>query len=230
MQSGYRKYHSTETTLIKLFNDMCALDQGNNTALILLDLSSAFDTVDHLILLDRLQTRFGITGNVLSLLRSFLFQRHSVVSLDGSLSDSCVEKWGVPHGSVLGPLLFNLYISPIEDIVRDYDFSVLLYADDTQLYISLKSSLKEETKVKLDACLSDIQVWFSVNKLTCNSNKTKFIFFQPQSRSRCPSSSFSISFGGSVLCPVDTALNLGVIWDKHLKMKSHISRVGFKYF
>ena len=68
MQSGYRKYHSTETTLIKLFNDIgCALDQGNNTALILLDLSSAFDTVDHLILLDRLQTRFGITGNVLSL-------------------------------------------------------------------------------------------------------------------------------------------------------------------
>ena len=60
---------------------------------------------------------------------------------------------------------------------------------------------------------------------TCNSNKTKFILFQLQSRSRCPSSSFSISFGGSVLCPVDTALNLGVIWDKHLKMKSHISNV-----
>ena len=79
--------------------------------------------------------------------------------------------------------------------------------------------------MKLEACLSDIQVWFSVNKLTCNSNKTKYIFFQPQSRSRCPSSSFSISFGGSVICLVDTALNLGVIRDKHLKMKSHISNV-----
>ena len=76
MQSGYRKYHSTETTLLKLFIDIgCALDQGNNAMLIMLDLSSAFDTVNHLILLDRLQTRFGITGNVISLLRSFLFQR-----------------------------------------------------------------------------------------------------------------------------------------------------------
>ena len=130
MQSGYKKYHSTETTLIKLFNDIgCALDQGSNAALILLDLSSAFDTVDHIILQDCLQSRFGITGNVLSLLRSFLFQRHSVVSIGGSLSDSRTEKWGVPQGSVLVPLLFNLYISPIEDIISDHGLSVLMYAD-----------------------------------------------------------------------------------------------------
>ena len=103
--------------------------------------------------------------------------------------------------------------------------SVLLYADDTQLYESLKPSLKEEARVKLEACLSDIEVWFSVNKLICNSTKTKFIFFEPQSRSRCLSSPFSISFGSSILCPVDTAINLGVTWDKHLRMKSHISSV-----
>ena len=90
-----------------------ALDQGKYCTLS--DLSSAFDTVDHLILLDCLQTRFGITGNVLSLLRSFLFQRDSVVSLDGSLSDSCVEKWSVPQGSVLGPcyLIYTIHLLKI---------------------------------------------------------------------------------------------------------------------
>ena len=147
MQSGYRKFHSTESTLIKLFNDIgCALDQGNNAVLILLDLSSAFDTVDHLILIDRLQTRFGITGNVLSLLRYFLFQSRSVVNIYGSLSDSSTVKWGDPQGSVLGPLLFHLYISPIEDIVCSDGLSVLLYADDTQLYLSLKPSLKNKLR------------------------------------------------------------------------------------
>ena len=121
-------------------------------------MSSAFDTVDHIILLDRLQSRFGITGNVLSLVRSFLFQRHSVGSIGGSLSASRTEKWCVPQGSVLGPLLFNLYISPIEDIISDHGLSVLMYAGDTQLYVSLKPSLKEEAIVQLEACLSDIKV------------------------------------------------------------------------
>ena len=134
-------------------------------------------------LLDRLQTRFGITGDVLSLLRSFLFQRHSVVSIGGILHDWRTKKWGVSQGSVLGPLLFNSSISSIEDILCGHGLSVLVYEDDLQLYVTLKSSLKEEARVQLEACFSDTRVRISVNKLICNSTKTKFIFFELQSRS-----------------------------------------------
>ena len=114
MQSG-RQFHSTETALIKLFDDVgCALDDGHSAILILLDLFSAFDMVDHEILLKRLETRFSFTGNVLIWLRSYLIHRQWVVNISGFHSDTLTTRWGVPQGSVLGPLFFNLYISPIE--------------------------------------------------------------------------------------------------------------------
>ena len=85
------------------------------TVLILLDLSSAFDTVNYVVLFDHLQTRFFFSGKVLSWLRSYLLGRQQVVNIDGDQSDSTAVRWGVPQGSVLGPLLFNLYsMSPIE--------------------------------------------------------------------------------------------------------------------
>ena len=177
-QSGYRRYHSTETVLIKIFNDVCcALDDGRNAVLVLLDLSSAFDTVDHEILLQRLQTIFGFTGQVLKWLRSYLTERQQFVSIDGFQSNPQTVRCGVPQGSVLGPLLFNLYISPIEDIILAHGLSVLLYADDTQLYISLKPIQKEETNIRLEACLADLSNWFSANKLVCNPNKSNIVYF-----------------------------------------------------
>ena len=172
MQSGYRKHHSTETVLIKLFNDVgCALDEGRNAMLILLDLSSAFDMIDHELLIERLQVRFGITGNALIWLKSYLSQRHTTVSINGFHSISRTVLRGVPQGSVLGPLLFNLFISPIEDIIHDHQLSVLLYADDTQLYISIKPSTSEETKIGLETCLSTLRNWFIENKLTLTYQK-----------------------------------------------------------
>ena len=165
-QSGYRMHHSTETVLIKISNDLCcALDEGRNAVLVLLDLSSAFDMVDHDILLERLQTRFGCTGKVLKWLRSYLTQRQQFVSVDGYESDPQMVRWGVPQGSVLGPLLFNEYISPVEDIILAHGLSVLLYADDTQLYISLKPTQIDEIKICIEACLSDLSKWFSENKM-----------------------------------------------------------------
>ena len=110
IQSGYRKYHSTETALIKLFNDIgCSLDDGHHAILILLDLSCAFDTIDHEILITRLQARFGITGNALLWLKSYLVGRRWFVSINGFQSDSHTARWGVPQGSVFAPY-FLTYI------------------------------------------------------------------------------------------------------------------------
>ena len=112
-QSAYRASHSTETALLRVFNDILrSMDQQKVTIPVLLDLSAAFDTVDHNILLHRLHTRFGISGTALDWFKDYLSNGRRV-SVDGSLSDPVQIKCGVPQGSVLGPLLFLAYISPL---------------------------------------------------------------------------------------------------------------------
>ena len=96
------------------------------------------------------------------------------------------------------------------------------YADDTQIYISLEPNNNQEAKSRLEACLSDLYNWFSANMLVCNRDKSNFIYFTSKFHNH--SSPFSIPFGSSVLHPVDTVRNLGVNWDKHLSMRSNISK------
>ena len=113
-QSAYRKLHSTETALLRIQNDiLAAMDKGRVTALTLLDLSAAFDTIDHVILLDRLQNWFGITGMALNWVSSYLSERTQQIKLGDTLSSRVNLPFGVPQGSVLGPLLFTLYTTPL---------------------------------------------------------------------------------------------------------------------
>ena len=138
MQSAYGKFHSNKTALLKLFNDdACSIDVGEEVALVLLDLSSAFDTIDHICLINRLERRFGISAKVLAWIELYFTQREQVVSINGASSKSYPMKWGVPQGSVLGTLLFIRYISPIENIIDSHGLYGHIYADDTQIYICL---------------------------------------------------------------------------------------------
>ena len=133
-QSAYRKNHSTETALERVQNDiLTALDKNEAAVLVLLDLSATFDTVDHNMLLGRL-SEFGISGTVWNWFKSYLSPRSQRVRVMNACSDATFLKFGVPQGSVLGPVLFTLYTIPLGEICRRHEVFYHLYADDTQLF------------------------------------------------------------------------------------------------
>jgi len=146
-QSAYKSNHSTETALTRVHNGiLCDIDRYNCVILILLDLSAAFDTVDHTILLRRLKDCFGITGKALSWISSYLSDRTQFVFTNGERSSSYHLCCGVPQGSVLGPILYTIYTSPLGNIIRKHKMKYHLYADDTQLYLSFCPSSSDLTK------------------------------------------------------------------------------------
>src|SRR5215475_9962109 len=139
-QSGFRKSHSTETALLRITNDLLlSMEKKQVSSLILLDLSAAFDTVDHHILLSRLSLNFGVTSSALSLLTSYLSDRSQSVHIGANSSPSSKLLTGVPQGSVLGPLLFTLYTTPLSYLLNNSGVSFHMYADGTQLYYSSAS-------------------------------------------------------------------------------------------
>ena len=150
--------------------------KGSVTALTLLDLSAAFDTIDHTILLDRLNGYYGISELALGWFKSYLSGRTLSVKVGSTLSNPVALQHGVPQGSVLGPILFSLYTNPISSIIQSHSsINYHFYADDTQLYISLSPANFSHSVQKLKNCLNDIQNFMFTNKLKLNPDKTEFI-------------------------------------------------------
>ena len=207
-QSAYRKFHSTETALLRIQNDLLlASNQQKVSALVLLDLSAAFDTIDHQILLTRLSSTFGFSDTALSLITSYLTDRSQYITIGEHRSKSAPLTTGVPQGSVLGPILFTLYTTPIGNILSNCSVSFHLYADDTQLYISFSSSESTTNLSILSTTLDSIHSWLSLNRLTVNPAKTEFLLIgTKQQRSKITNS--SISFLGVPISPSTLARNL----------------------
>lgn len=222
-QSAYRKFHSAETALLRVHNDLImAMEHKQVSALVLLDLSAAFDTIDHNILTNRLKTCFGISESAIALLSSYLSCRTQSVIIGQHCSSNMPLLRGVPQGSVLGPLLFTLYTTPLSHVLDDASIKFHFYADDTQLYISFSSSESDESLVKLSSVLDQVYSWFCSNRLSVNPSKTEYLLIgTPQQRAKITHS--SVYFQNLVLIPSHNARNLGVIFDENLDFKKHIS-------
>ena len=142
--------------------------------LVLLDLSAAFDTIDHGTLLHRLEHYVGFGGTALGWLESYLTDRTQFVLHEGSESKHCKLRFGVPQGSVLGPLLFAIYMLPLGDVIRSFGISFHCYADDTQLYIPVDSGDSAQIQM-VESCLAAVKGWMSQNFLQLNTGKIELL-------------------------------------------------------
>ena len=224
-QSAYRKFHSTETALTKVHSDMLGdLDQRQSILLILIDLSAAFDTIDHEILLSLLSTRLGVRGNALLWIRSYLQDRHQTVTINGVKSARHKLKYGVPQGSVLGPILFTAYMLPLGDIIRNYNMQFHFYADDSQLYLTFTPGDNDSSvncKKTMENCINHVKTWMANNLLKLNDEKTEMLLVGS------PSTEIqSIQVGKDTITPSDTVRNIGVIFDANMNMQSHINSIA----
>ena len=183
-QYGFRKDHSTELASLELCDRILGyLDEGKLPITIFLDLSKAFDTLDHKILLSKLKY-YGVNGIALKWFRSYLTNRYQYIQYNDVTSTMLTIETGVPQGSILGPLLFLIYMNDIY-LVSD-KFSSILYADDTTLDSPITSFdivtdgckfNKEALSENINAEIKLITDWLAVNKLSLNAKKTKFMFF-----------------------------------------------------
>ena len=234
LQSAYRKFHSTETALLKLTNDiMDTIDSGKVTILAALDMSAAFDTLDHTTLLHRLEHTFGLSGTVHTWIHSYLTNRSSFVKIDSSSSSSST---GVPQGSVLGPLLFVLFISPEVDVIglipdmqnKSGIVSFHQYADDTQLYIGANSSTLAAQIASIEACTQRVHDWLLNNGLHLNPSKSEAIAFSnPRSKPlvALAESVETITVAGSPIKLQSSIKSLGVYLDSHMSFDKHVSEI-----
>ena len=147
-QSAYRHHHSTETALLKVANDLLlAIDRGLEACLVLLDFSSAFDCLNHAMLFNRLETTYGISGSSLEWIKSYLCNRTQKITIRGKQSRPFSLQWGVPQGSVLGPLLFTLYTGPLCEVISSHHgIHHAIYADDTQLMLVKEQLLSASSR------------------------------------------------------------------------------------
>ena len=225
-QSAYTKFNSTETTLLTLHDHIIrAISQQQVTGLCLLDLSAAFDTIDHSILLQRLKSWFGINNTVLSWIQSYLSSRSFTVSINIKSSPFQLL-YGVPQGSVLGPLLFILYTTPLSHIISQSSVNHKLYADDTQLFLSFSPCNFQQNIQLLQNTISEISSWMASNFLSLNSSKTEFLLIGlPTQLAKIDNPSLSMPSSTSIK-PVASARNLGVIFDSNLSflITSHTSQ------
>ncbi len=218
-QSGFRSGHSTETALLSVVEALrLARADYKSSILILLDLSAAFDTVNHQILPSTLLAK-DISGTTLQWFESYLSDRSFKVSWRAEVSKSQHLATGVPQGSVLGPLLFSVYMASLGSVIQKHGFSYHCNADDTQLYLSFHPD-DPTIAARISACLTDISCWMKDHQLQLNLAKKELLVVSANPPFH---HNFTIQFGTSTITPLKTARKRVVI-DDQLNFSDHIAK------
>ena len=220
-QSAYRKNFSCETAIIKITNDILwSMESKKITSLTYIDLSAAFDTVDHGILLNVLQNKFGISGKALSWFKSYLQPRFCRVNIHDANSEDKELKFLVPQGSCAGPVLYSAYASTLQEVVP---LDLHGYADNHGLKTNFFPVPEYEAKAIADTekCLTDIKTWMDQNRLCMNNAKTKFILFgSRQQLKKCLTK--NLSANGEEISQSKCIKYLGTWMDQELSFRQHI--------
>lgn len=218
-QFGFRSGHSTTLALINIIDDIYKmLDSGDHVLAIFFDLQKAFDTVDHTILLNKLYF-YGIRGSIFDWFKSYLSDRSQYTKINNVSSGTKLINCGVPQGSVLGPLLFLIYINDIFNI-PNLPAIPRLFADDTNIFISGKN-YKELSDIG-NSIITEINTWMASNKLSLNHDKTCFIVFN---RSIQSSHELNLVLKDTKLTQVSSIKFLGVTLDENLNWKNHLNEL-----
>ena len=227
-QSAYVSNHSTETVLVRVHNDLCrSVDSTGAAILVLLDLSAAFDTIDFDILLTRLREYYGVRGTAIKWLSSYLMGRYQYVMIGESRSARVKLDYGVPQGSVLGPLLFTMYTAPLAKLLQKAGVMYHSYADDTQIYLAFEPGCtvsEASVRSKLESTLSIINEWMSQNMLKLNQDKTEVLVIATKANLLKTQVS-SLSLGNICLRTKPQVRDLGVVFDSVLSMEQHVASI-----
>ena len=222
-QYGFRKFHSTEHAILEVIDRIIYyMDEGYTPITLFIDLSKAFDTLNHDILITKLNY-YGIQNNSLNWFISYLGDRKQYVEYENISSNITQINTGVPQGSILGPLLFNIYMT---DISKATDFfHIVQYADDTSLINSMSDYTISHNSCKLNCELQKIYDWLTLNRLSLNISKTKYLMFSPKQKHVAYP---TVRLNEQTVEKVSEFDFLGIILNQHMTWESHVKKVGHK--
>ena len=192
----------------------------------MLDFSSAFDTIDHPILVHRLHTDFRFTDTVLQWFSSYLTDRTHYVSLSNHCSAFTHVHSGVSQGSVLGPMLFTMYIKPLSAIIDSHSIIHHSFADDLQLQMYAPTDRISELLHSMQSCMSDVKAWATANMIKLNDSKTELMIVTSKRTKHLHSLPTSITIGNAQIPFKKSVKNLGFTLDCHLTMNTHVSNIA----
>ena len=230
LQFGFRAHHSTNHAILSITQKIQDAINDNNIAIgVFIDLQKAFDTVNHKILLKKLE-HYGIRGSANKWFQSYLTNRKQFVNINGATSNHTIIKHGVPQGTVLGPLLFLIYINDLHKCI--HHSNTFHFADDTHLLYVPNKVIRKRTKNekennkcrrnivrKLNQDLKSLNNWLIANKISLNSTKTEIIIFRNKNTQR---PNIKLYLNGTKLIPKSEIKYLGLIFDEHLTFEKHI--------